>query len=260
MKKYLMFLLLISFGLAAYAQDENPPIATDRPDQSESSLSVPHKTLQIESGFSYGWDEEHAVSISDISYNSSLFRYGVYPRLEVRLGIGIAGHKENIELMEEEISQRGLVPLVVGFKWNFLYGNGPIPTMAILSDVSIPKAASDDFNDGNVAHNIKLIGSWTLSKVFSLGINVGSSIDWEQYDATGLYTASLSMSILSWMGAFVELYGFVPTGEYPDHRFDLGFTFPIKNNLQFDISGGVGLSKNSPDGFGAFGFAWRIPK
>ena len=260
MKK--IFILLISFFLVMplFAQDDHPPIVTDRPDQTESAMTVPLKTLQIESGFTFGWNEKDGIETKELGFLNALLRCGVLKRLEVRLGAAFAGLDTKDAITDETTQKSGMLPLAVGLKWNMLYGDGPIPTLAFLTAVDIPPLASKDFDDGNVLHRIVLAGSWELSKTFGLGFNFGTIADWKQSDFTTLYTTSLGISILKWLGAFVEFYGFLPAGEYSDHRFDMGFTFPVRHNLQFDISGGMGISKNSPDGFASFGFAWRIPR
>ena len=262
MKQLLLIIISIIIVQSAFSQDsqeEYPPIVTDRPDQTESALTVPRKSFQIESGFIFAWDKQDGISTKDIGYNSNLFRYGLNRRLEVRMVVGFAGSEVVNDNTGEKTNRSGLIPIIVGFKWNFLYGDGPIPTLAILSHVDIPKAASKDFNDGNVKQNVILAGSWSLSKVFSFGFNIGSIIDWKEYDFTGLYTASLGISIVKWMGAFVEFYSLVPAGEFSKNHLNMGFVFPVRNNLQFDISGGIGLSQSAADGFGSVGFAWRIP-
>lgn len=259
MKKLLSIITVLTIFVPAVAQHE-PAIITDRPDQTESAVTVPHKRLQVESGFTFGWDSNDGISTKELGYNSTLLRYGIHPRFEVRLAAAVAGLDIENEILGTESSMSGFAPLVVGLKWNFLQGDGPIPTLAFLSHIDIPALASKDFNEENMLHNMVLAGSWDLSPSLSFGFNFGSRIDWEQSDFTTLYTSALGISINSWLGAFVELYGFLPAGEYGDHRFDLGFTFPVRANLQFDVSGGMGISKNSPDGFASFGFAWRLPR
>jgi len=259
--KYVFFIILSLYIVhSAFAQDDITQMVTDRPDWTESAVTVPIRTFQIESGFKFGWDKSEDISTTELGFNGTLFRYGIVDRFEARVGVAYAGFDKENEITEEKTSLSGFVPLVIGFKWNFLYGDGPIPTMALLSHIDLPFAASEDFSDSNVLHNIIFSGSWDLSKVFSFGFNFGSRIDWKQSDFTTLYTTSLGISIAKWLGAFVELYGFLPAGEYSDHRFDAGLTFPVRKNLQFDISGGMGISNNSPDGFASFGFAWRLPR
>ncbi len=260
MKKYLLLVFSIFSLQSLIAQEEPEPIITDRPDRSESAVTVPKKTFQIESGFTFGWDKNDGIKTRELGYMGNLFRYGVLSRFEVRVGVAYAGFEQEVIDTEEKTSLNGFAPLVIGFKWNVLHGDGPIPTLAILSHVDIPKSASKDFSEGNVLQNFILAGSWKLSNVFSLGFNFGSRMDWKESDFTTLYSTSLGIGIAKWLGAFVEFYGFLPAGEYADHRFDMGLTFPVRHNLQFDVAGGLGISKNSPDGFASFGFAWRIPR
>jgi hypothetical protein len=48
----LKFILILTITtIYAKAQNEAPELITDRPDQTESSTVVPHKSLQIETGF-----------------------------------------------------------------------------------------------------------------------------------------------------------------------------------------------------------------
>lgn len=58
---------------------------------------------------------------------------------------------------------------------------------------------------------------------------------------------------------FIESYGYMPENSKPDHRADAGLTFLLADNFQLDASGGIGLTKYSPDYFISFGFSWRIP-
>jgi len=260
MRQIVLIIMSLLISQVIIAQDDNPPLVTDRPDRTESAITVPQKTFQIESGFNFGWDENEGYSTKELGFNGTLLRYGILKRFEARVGIGYAGLEKLDQTTDEKTTLDGFVPLVIGFKWNILHGDGPIPTIGFLSHIDIPQAASKDFNDGNVLHNIILAGSWKLSNTFNLGFNIGSRIDWKEYNFTTLYTTSLGINLAKWLGAFVEFYGFLPAGEYSDNRFDMGFTFPVRHNLQFDISGGLGISKNSPDGFASFGVSWRIPR
>ncbi len=260
MKKYLLTIISLLFIHSAFAQDEYPPIVTDRPDQTESAVTVPLKTLQIESGFHFSWRDKEGVETKNLGFNSTLLRWGVLKRLEIRLGAAYAGFEQTDVKTEETTSLSGMAPLAIGIKWNVLEGDGPIPTLAFLTSVDIPALASNDFNDGNVLQRILMSGSWVLSNTFSLGLNFGTIADWKDSDFTTIYSASLGIGIVKWLGAFVEYYGFAPAGEYSDQRINGGFTFPVRNNLQFDIYGGTGVSKNSPNAFAGFGFSWRIPR
>ncbi len=261
MMKYILLTtisILLMQGLTA--QEEVSPINTDRPTWTEADVTVIHKRLQIETGFAFGWDKQDGISSRNLGYNSTMFRYGLLKRLELRVIASYADLEKENEVTGVKESYSGIAPLVAGLKWNILYGDGPVPGLALITAVDIPQAASGDFDDSNVLSTFKLAGSWKLSNTFGLAFNFGSIVDWKESNWTQLYTTMLSISILDWMGAFVEFYGFIPVGEYADHRFDAGLLFPVRHNLQLDISGGLGISKNSPDGFGSVGLSWRIPQ
>ena len=260
MKRFLSLTIITLICISLYAQNDHPPIVTDRPDATESAITVPLKTLQIESGFHFSYRDKEGIETNDWGYNATLLRYGVLKRLEIRVGAAYAGLEQTDAVTEEKTTLNGFAPLALGIKWNMLNGEGPIPTLAFLTAVDIPALASEDFNDGNVLHRMLLAGSWPLSKTFGLGFNFGTIADWKQSDFTTIYSVSLGAGIAKWLGAFIEYYGFAPAGEYSDQRINGGFTFPVRNNLQFDIYGGTGVSKNSPNAFFGFGFAWRIPR
>ncbi|WP_209319853.1 transporter [Ancylomarina longa] len=61
------------------------------------------------------------------------------------------------------------------------------------------------------------------------------------------------------LNAFAELYGFLPGKGKNDHRWDGGLTYEVNENLQLDISTGIGLSKVSPDFFPSLGLSIRMP-
>jgi hypothetical protein len=62
------------------------------------------------------------------------------------------------------------------------------------------------------------------------------------------------------LGVFVESYSFFPEDSKADHRFDAGITYKFTPVVQWDISGGVGLSKNAPDSFVSTGISFRLFK
>lgn len=260
MKQYLLLIFALFIAQTVLSQDELPPINTDRPDQSESPLTLPKKTFQIESGFTFGWDKQDGMEKKDLGYNSTLFRYGLLNRLELRLGSGYAGLDIKDNNIDSSYTKGGMIPIYVGLKWNILEGDGPIPTLAFLTHVDIPKSGGKDFQETDVIQNFILAGSWDLSKVFALSFNLGGYMNWKESNFTGKNSITLGASILSWLGAYVEFFAFNRTGEYDEYLFDCGLTFPVRNNLQFDVSYAVGLNKYAPDGFAGVGFAWRIPR
>jgi hypothetical protein len=76
------------------------------------------------------------------------------------------------------------------------------------------------------------------------------------------YTATVGMSLTERLSMYVELFGEVPlsaTGG-PMHYADGGFTFLVRDNLQLDLEGGVGLNDSSSDWFIGMGVSVRFPR
>jgi hypothetical protein len=84
--------------------------------------------------------------------------------------------------------------------------------------------------------------------------------DGNSVEPIGLYALSFGFSFNKKISAFAEAFGFVTKSEKPDNRLDAGFTYLFTHNLQADISGGIGITRRSPDYFVAIGFSFRLPK
>jgi hypothetical protein len=111
-----------------------------------------------------------------------------------------------------------------------------------------------------VASDLRFNLEYTLTDRIGFGMNLGGRWNGSDAEPEGIYSAVLGFGLLDNLGMFIESYGFLPTDQVPDHRLDAGFTFSIKNNLQLDASGGIGLSEVSPDYFVNAGLSWRFPK
>jgi hypothetical protein len=100
--------------------------------------------------------------------------------------------------------------------------------------------------------------SHTLSDHFSFGYNLGA--EWEAETGPGyFYTAALGIGLTEKVGMFVEGFGLFATGADNKHLADAGFTWLLLPNLQFDISGGIGLNEAASDFFISTGLSYRIP-
>jgi hypothetical protein len=99
-----------------------------------------------------------------------------------------------------------------------------------------------------------------ISNRFSLGYNLGFAYNGENADGFFIYTGMLGYKISNRFWCFAEVYGNLDNGNLPNHSADAGFTYLVKNNLQFDISGGFGISDDVDKNFVSSGLSWRIPK
>lgn len=86
--KNVIILLVLSCCITNMLLAQKKEMVTDRPTQTESASVLLINGLQLETGFSY---EHFDETRSNTTYNSSLFRYGLFEMVELRLGLKYLG-------------------------------------------------------------------------------------------------------------------------------------------------------------------------
>lgn len=245
------------------AQDEPAPdLVTDRPDQTESSVVVPPGYVQIETGITYTDDGSASRTLE---YPSTLIRAGLVERLELRLGItGFVSEFEGNETT-------GFGDSEVGIKLYLWSEKGARPEAALLAGTSVP-TDKDTFSSDRFDPAFRFSFAHTLSDRASLGYNIG--VAWESQDTAAAppssvhrlsvlqYTLVSGIGITDKLSTFVELYGDIPLSAPGGsaHSFDGGFTYLVRPNLQLDIAGGFGLTRDAADWFIGTGVSVRFPR
>ncbi|MGM0551500.1 MAG: transporter [Bacteroidota bacterium] len=256
--KLLLFFLVAT--MVANAQDTPSELITDRPDQTESARVVPLKALQIETGLILeNYDTEY-ITIKNTTYNTTLLRYGLMANFELRLGLSYLSQERTYTNPNYKVNESGLSPLYTGFKVELLEEKGWLPQLAFLGSLTLPATAAEAFKPDHVAPGMRFAFAHTLTEQLSLGYNLGA--EWDGHSAAPYYFYSLvlGIGIGDHMGLFLETYGYKPEGEEIEPLIDAGFTFLLRNNLQFDISGGLGLKHSVPDNFLSVGVTYRMPR
>ncbi len=247
MSKYILILTVL-FAETKLCGQTIDPIQTDRPDQTETPFTVPKKHFQMETGFSF---EQTDKNTKTFTQPSILFKYGINDHFE-------AGVITELTTIKSNQSISGLSPVTVRFKEKISDEKGFLPTTSFIGYLTIPFLASKDFKATYFAPAFRFTMQHTLSKKVSLGYNFGAEWDGKSAEPIFIYTLSAGYSLSNKVGAFTEVYGFAPQQSKADHRFDCGFNYLLRQNVLFDISGGVGLTENAPDYFIALGFSFRL--
>lgn len=257
LKGYKTFLMILFLFIPFIHSQE---LITDRPDQTESAVTVPVNSLQVETGFLYeGFKEtvyilnsgETAYTFDNYSIASTLLRYGILDNVEIRLGAGYLISKA------AGASINGLGDFLFGTKINFLNEENDFMDMAIMAHTSLP-VGNESLNSDEFEPEIIASLSKSLSEKFSLGINLGGFYISSAEEINFMYTAALGTSLTNEIGFFAEVFGNFFTAGVPFHSIDGGFTFLIAENVQLDISGGKGLSGIDSYWFMGTGVSFRI--
>ena len=217
-------LLLLLVASAAAAQ-EAPELITDRPDQTESAVTVLPGWVQVEGGITH--------DPSDMLVPGVLARVGLAPRLELRLGA---------EAADLDVQQGSL-----GGKARLWDESGGRPEAALLVQGNVP------VESGPAGGEVRLSLANTLTERLSVGYNVGAS--WGDLRAAPavLYTLALGIGLAERAGAFVELFG---EDAWPG--VDGGLTYLLAPNLQLDVAGGHALRTGGS--FVGVGLSYRLPR
>ncbi len=259
------WLLTMCLAAPAALLAQTEPMVTDRPDQTESASIVPEGAFQLELGALHtrdgnGFDRETT------QVPVSLLRIGLRERLELRLGwAGVID--ERVETRAGTFSASGSGGADLGFKL-LLAEEGPgRPQTALLASTTLA-VGSEGFSSDRFDPSLRIAMSSTLTDRLSLGYNAGVSLTSEDTGrgvttrTSFLYTVALGIDLEGPAAAFVELFGTIPASDpAPEsHAFDAGITWLAGPRLQFDVSGGIGLSEHAPDWFVGAGLSARFPR
>ena len=227
----IIFLTLSKFCLAQ-------AIVTDRPDQTESSSTIPKESIQLETGFLFGSSKNNLITEQQILAPSILSRYGLTKGIELRL----VTQYESVKNRQSQETSSGFSDLEVGAKVQLFKKETSLTEMAFLSHLVLPTGPKQLTNDKFGTIN-KLSISHQLTESVCMGYNVG-------YNYFGFgngnltYSLALGIGLTDAIGIYFEPFGEVLDFETFESSFDGGFTYLFKDNIQFDASFGTGLNHN----------------
>jgi len=233
MDKSLFLLPVILFSKVIFSQD----IITDRPDQTESAVVVGEKKIQIESGI---LNQENSGGEKKLSIPTNLFRYGISEKIELRL---------NLEHSDKK--NYGIESVEIGSKINLNKNQNSLTKIALLSHLLLPKKEE----------NLGIMNLISIShdqiKNLSIGYNLGYTHFMNQSGFLK-YSIAFGSGLSEKIGFFIETYGEIEKSEIPISNFDSGFTYLVRDNLQIDVSFGLGI--NNQMNFQSIGISWKSKK
>ena len=242
--------LLIAIFLLFFYKGFSQNIVTDRPDQTESSVTVGENNFQIESGLLFKKSKDN--SVNSFFGPSTLLRYGISKGIELRFVSQYESTK--FELEGGNIDYSGFNDLEIGVKFQ-VYKKEKVNTeIAFLSHVIIPTANTDLTTEKMGVIN-KLAISHAISNKIGLGYNLGYDYISKQSSLT--YSLALGISLSDKLSFYAEPYGFWGELNTFESNFNAGFTYLVNSNFQLDASFGTGLNNDMQ--YVSTGFSWKIP-
>lgn len=211
-------------------------INTDRPDQTESSSTVPARSLQIESGMLVGFSEGSTFSERQILAPTTLIRFGLFRFAEIRM----LSQVEHFKSISDNKEQLGISDFEIGTKIQLFRKAQSNTEVAVLSHLVIP-SGSTILTNGTEGVISKLSVSHALTEDLGIGYNIG-------YDYFGAgsgdltYSLALGYSISNKVAIYIEPFGELNNMKKYVSNFDAGFTYLFSDHLQGDFSFGTGLN------------------
>ncbi|MFL1896052.1 transporter [Aquimarina sp. 2-A2] len=238
-------IVLTTLYFSANAQDTSSAdnLVTDRPDQTESALTVPKNHLQIETGAAYENNGDDNFREKSFTYNTTLLRYGILDNMELRLGWDFTEVETEINQREIPNVLSGFSPLSIGAKIEIADEDSWKPQMAVLTHLYLPFTASNDYKPETTGVDLFMLFSHTLSDKSSVSYNLGASWGDDSPEATYKYTLAYGYGLTDTIGLYAEIYGGLPENNKANYFWDAGLTYLISPAIQLDATVGTSFTE-----------------
>jgi hypothetical protein len=232
-------------------------LSTDRPDQTESAYTVDAGHFQIEMDFANGAIDRDQSNGGDV--RSQIWGFG---------GINLkAGLRNNVDIqfvldgyVDSRVKDRvtgttaddsGFGDVQTRLKINIWGNDGGQTAFAIMPFVKWPLSQSS-------LRNGKTEGGIILPLAVGLpcgwGMGVMTEVDFVRdggggYDTEYFNTITFAHDIVGKLGGYVEFAALVTPDSGADWQgqVDIGFTYGLDENTQFDFGCNFGVTKSAPD-------------
>lgn len=244
------------------------PLVTDRPDFTESTLTIPAGHLQLETGYTFTFSRSEGAREKSHTFPELLLRVGLARDVELRVAWEGWTRAEEMFRAPNDVGRSELMSdvatggsdLSLGFKLHLADQAGWRPDLGVIVAVDVP-AGHDAYTTGDVDPFVGLLWAYDLNEDWAFAGNVNVALPTVDGDRIFEPQASVSLgyAITDEIGAYAEYYGLYPTcgTDADEHYLNGGFTFLITDDVQFDIRAGTGLSEDSDDFFAGAGLSIR---
>ena len=228
-------------------------LSTDRPDQTESPYTVDAGHFQIEMDMvSYTHDRAGGITTESFVIAPVNFKAGLLNNVDVQfvLDSHVSERTKATALPATRTSGGG--DLQTRLKINLWGNDGGDTALAVMPFVKWPTAKST-LGNGHVEGGVILPLSISLGERFGLGLM--TEVDFLRDDAGGghhtdyVNSITISCDVTERLGAYVEFFTVISTEQGSDWtgQFDLGATYGLTPNVQFDAGANIGVTRSAPD-------------
>lgn len=239
------------------------PLSADRPDATESPITVDAGHVQVEVSFfdyirsDHDGDEFDAWTVFDANV-----KFGLFNNVDLQLVFGVYGEQTTEPAGGPETSVEGFGDVQIRTKVNLWGNEGGTTAFGIMPFVKIP--TDTELSNGEVEGGMIVMLGWDAGDTWGLGFQAEVDFVYDEaeddHDTEFLHTVVLGFDVTEPLGAYVEYVGVVSSESDVDYRVLLsaGLTYALSPNVVLDTGTQIGLTGPADDLNLFAGVTWRF--
>ena len=242
-------------------------IETERHDFTQSAFTVGRGVVQLESGYTYIFNDDHGEIESSHTFPEMMLRVGLSEDIEFRVRWNYVW-----QFIDEAPDRIGSEDLRYSLKFQMTRQSGFLPSSALELRGTAPTGA-EEFSTKQVEFSFDYIYEWKLSRGATVagstgfGTNgfadfglVGEEPTADRFNAMS-QSAVIGFELTESSTAYAEWYGIFSDGrkdEFVISVFNVGVDHYVTDNFVLDWRAGIGLSDDADDFFTGVGGGYRF--
>jgi len=232
------------------SNDELRALSADRPDSTETPITVDKGHWQIETSvLGVAKDSSGGNRTETWTWGETNIKYGLTDNIDFQL-IFAPYVYERSEVNGNLTETEDASDITLRLKWNLWGNDGGATSFALFPYVTIP--TQTEVSGGQWEAGIILPFAIDLSDKWSLGLQAEFAYVYDdedrEYDLDLLHTAVLGYSVTEKLGVYVEYLGIASSSSDPyESHFSTGFTYAINDTFQWDIGAVYGINDAAED-------------
>lgn len=267
-----LLLFLVAFGFLAETFSQNAPgtdkhryslfdptpdasmreLVTDRPDKTESPITVDAGHFQVEMDFlNYIYDHSEQARIKNLAIAPINLKVGLLNNLDVQIVV----QSYNIVRTDDQAGRSrasGFGDVLLRVKANLWGNDGGSTAFGVMPFVKVPTNQDNLGNDaleGGIILPlaIKLPGEWDLGTMLEVDhVQDSSGADYHQEI---IQSVTVGHAIVGSLSGYAELFSnrSLESNSEWVATFDCGLTYGLNRNVQFDAGINIGLTDAADD-------------
>lgn len=227
-------------------------LAADRPDGTESPITVDAGRVQLETSFAdYTRNDDRGGKTRTLTLLDSNIKLGLFHNTDLQFAFGAYSEERTRTPGTGSQTLNGFTDIDIRLKVNFWGNDGGETAFGVMPYLRFPsgtEVSSDHTEGGFIA-----MYAWNAAETWSLGfqIEVGFVHDAadDAYDIEFGHTAVLGIDLGGPWGAFLEYIGTASSDADTGYQavFSCGLTFAADPHTQFDVGLRAGLTRAADD-------------